>query len=257
MLGAIIGDIIGSTYEFNPIRTKDFELFPHGSSFTDDTVLTIATADALLHGKFYADVYKEYPKKYPNRGYGHRFFNWVHSNSSKPYNSLGNGSAMRISPIGWAFENLNDVLIEATKSAEVTHNHPEGIKGAKAVASAIFLARNGKDKSEIRNYLESEFGYNLSHSIDKTREQASWDETCIRSVPEAIICFLESESFEDAIRNAISLGADADTQACIAGAIAEAYYGGIPKHLKDKVVEMLDDNLYKMTQKFTGKFILK
>ena len=192
MLGAIIGDIVGSTYEFNGVKNKDFELFPLGSNFTDDTVLTIATADAILNSKFYLDVYRHYPRNYPGRGYGGRFSGWYKGNDIKPYNSFGNGSAMRVAPVGWAFENMDDVLSEAKRCAEVTHNHPEGIKGAQAIAAAIFLARTGKKKEEIKDNLEKRFKYDLSRSVNQVREQATWDETCIRSVPEAIICFLDS-----------------------------------------------------------------
>lgn len=255
MLGAIIGDIIGSKYEFNGVKTKDFELFLDGSTFTDDTVLTIATADAILNNKSYFEVYKNYPKMYPNRGYGTYFYRWFNENEASPYNSFGNGSAMRVSPIGWAFNTLSEVLEEAKKSAEVTHSHPEGIKGAQAVASAIFLARIGKSKKEIEEYIKYNFGYNLDRSVDEIRDTAVFDETCKVSVPEAIICFLESKSFEDAIRNAVSLGADADTQACIAGSIAEAYYKEIPKEFKDKTKELLNDKkIIAIIRKFREKF---
>ncbi len=255
MLGAIIGDIIGSKYEFNGVKTKDFELFLDGSTFTDDTVLTIATADAILNNKSYFEVYKNYPKMYPNRGYGTYFYRWFNENEASPYNSFGNGSAMRVSPIGWAFNTLSEVLEEAKKSAEVTHSHPEGIKGAQAVASAIFLARIGKSKKEIEEYIKYNFGYNLDRSVDEIRDTADFDDTCKVSVPEAIICFLESKSFEDAIRNAVSLGADADTQACIAGSIAEAYYKEIPKEFKDKTKELLNDKkIIAIIRKFREKF---
>jgi len=257
MLGAIIGDIIGSTYEFDKVKTKDFDLFESEADFTDDTVLTVATADAILNNKTYLDVYKTYPKKYPNRGYGGSFYNWVENKKSEPYESFGNGSAMRVAPIGWAFDTLEQVLEEAKKSAEVTHNHPEGIKGAQAVASAVFLARNGFSKEEIEKYLETEFGYDLYRFIDEVRLTTAGDSSCMKSVPEAIICFLESNSFEDAIRNAVSLGGDADTQACIAGAIAEAFYKEIPKEFKRKASTLLDKDLIATVKQFREKFNIK
>lgn len=254
MLGAIIGDIIGSTYEFDGVKTKDFELFPEGSTFTDDTVLTVATADAILNNKTYEEVYREYPKNFPQRGYGDRFSDWTKNRRVGPYNSFGNGSAMRVGPIGWAFGTLEEVLEEAKKSAEVTHNHPEGIKGAQAVASAVFLARQGKSKKEIKEYIEETFGYNVSQSVDEIREDAVFDETCMVSVPQAIICFLDSSSFEDAVRNAVSLGGDADTQACIAGGIAEAYYKEIPQVVRDEAIGKLDPRLKEVVEEFCVKY---
>lgn len=254
MLGAIIGDIIGSTREHHRIKTKDFELFENGCDFTDDTVLTIATADAILNNKNYGDAYKDYSLRFPNRGYGGSFYKWMLDITSGPYNSFGNGSAMRVSPIGWAFDTLKKVLDEAKKSAEVTHNHPEGIKGGQAVASAVFLARTGSSKDKIRDYLQSTFQYDLDRPVDEVRLRCTGDCSCMKSVPEAIICFLESTSFEDAIRNAISLGGDADTQACIAGSIAEAYYKVIPKEIKDRSIYLLDDNLKSKLYEFNTKF---
>ena len=239
MLGVIIGDIVGSTREHHRIKTKDFELFPDGSNFTDDTVLTIATADAILNNKSYAEVYKDYALRYPNRGYGGSFYKWMLDINSGPYNSFGNGSAMRVSPVGWSFDTLEKVLEEAKRSAEVTHNHPEGIKGAQAVAVAVFLARTDSSKEKIKDYLESTFQYDLSRSVDEIRLRCTGDCSCMKSVPEAIICFLNSESFEDAVRNAVSLGGDADTQACIAGSIAEAFYGDIPEEIKAKAISYL------------------
>jgi ADP-ribosylglycohydrolase len=253
MLGAIIGDIIGSTREFNGIKTKDFELFPIDSTFTDDSVLTFATAHAILNKKPFDKTYKDYYFKYPDRGFGGMFVQWTFMKDYKPYNSFGNGSAMRVSPVGWIFDNLEDTLDLAKRSAEVTHNHPEGIKGAQAVASAIFLARNKKSKEEIRQYLEQEFDYDLSLTIDEIRNTSFFNETCMISVPEAIIAFLDSDSFEDAIRNAISLGADADTQACIAGSIAEAFYD-IPSDLKDMAMSYLNDDFIETLNEF-NKFI--
>jgi len=250
MLGAIIGDIIGSTREFKGIKTKDFELFPKGSDFTDDTVLTIATADAILNNKTYTEVYKQYPRDYPEENYGGFFYRWAFGRSEEPGKSFGNGSAMRVSPIGWAFGTLEETLEEAKKSAEVTHGHPEGIKGAQAVASAIYLARTGKSKEDIKKYIETTFDYYLDRSVDEVRETAVFDATCQTSVPEAIICFLDSNSFEDAIRDAISLGGDADTQACITGAIAEAYYKNIPKDMWQKAIRVLPKKLKEIMDQF-------
>jgi ADP-ribosylglycohydrolase len=255
MLGAIIGDIVGSTREHHRIKTKDFDLFEPGCDFTDDTVLTIATADAILNNKGYAEVYKDYSLKFPNRGYGGSFYKWMLDLTSGPYNSFGNGSAMRVSPVGWAFNTLEKVLEEAKKSAEVTHNHPEGIKGAQAVAVAVFLARTGSSKDKIKDYLQSTFQYDLNRSVNEIRLRCTGDCSCMKSVPEAIICFLDSESFEDAIRNAISLGGDADTQACIAGSIAEAFYKDIPEDITSKVLAYLNTDFKDLLFDFKKKFI--
>ena len=234
MLGAIIGDIAGSTREFEEDKSHPNELFPHGSHITDDTILTLATAEAILRrneGISYAAMYYEYAVRYQGHqySYGDRFLRWVKQsrpgNLAPAYNSFGNGSAMRVAPIGWFFQSLDEVRAEARLSALPTHNHPEGIKGAEAVASAIFLARTGKTKDEIREYLEKEFEYQLSRNYEDVRDNAYFLETCPQSVEEAIVAFLASDSFEDAIYKAIALGGDADTQACIAGAIAEAFYG--------------------------------
>jgi ADP-ribosylglycohydrolase len=255
MLGAIVGDIIGSAYEFNRIKTRDFELFTPETMYTDDTVLTVAVADHLLNNKGYINVYKEYPRKYVRRRYGQRFYVWANINEAVPYNSLGNGSAMRVSPIGWAFDTLEETLIKAKESAEPTHNHPEGVKGAQAVASAIYLARIGNTKDEIQQYIESNFGYTLDESVDDIRNKAYFDETCPVSVPQAISCFLQSDSYEDAVRNAVSLGADADTQAAIAGSIAEAFYKEIPESLISKSRELLHIDLWNIIDKFHSKYI--
>ena len=255
MLGAIAGDIIGSVFEWNNNRSKDFPLFSSGSDFTDDTVMTIATADVLLHHGDYAKAYKKFGRLYPGRGYGGRFAWWLGSESYEPYNSFGNGSAMRVSPVGVAFDTLEKVLEEAKKSAEVTHNHPEGIKGAQATAAAIFLARTGKRKEDIKTYIEKEFQYDLSRRLDDIRPTYEFNGTCQGSVPEAIIAFLESEDFEDAIRNAISIGGDSDTIACIAGGIAEAYYGGVPGEIKERVMEILDERMRGIVEEFRSKVL--
>ncbi len=231
MLGAVAGDIIGSVYEFNNTHRYDFELFTPRSTFTDDTVLTVAVADCILHGKDYARTIWEYGNRYPDRGYGGRFPNWLDSKDLKPYNSFGNGSAMRVSPVGFAFDTLEETLAEARRSAEVTHNHPEGIKGAQAVAAAIFLARRGESKGYIREYITDTFGYDLNRTLDEIRPNYTFDETCQGSVPEAIIAFLESNDYEDAIRKAVTLGGDSDTIACITGGIAQAHYGGVPEYI--------------------------
>lgn len=225
MLGAITGDIIGSTHEYdNRIKTKDFELFPEGSTFTDDTVLTVAVADSLLNNIPYPKSFYKWVSKYPNRGYGQRFFQWVISKDKKPYGSKGNGAAMRVSPIGWLFDTEEEVLEEAKRSAEVTHNSKEGVESAQAVAIAIFMARMGKSKKEIKEYITDKFNYDLDKKLDDIRDSYEHSMKAIDSVPEAIICFLESDSFEDAIRNAVSLGGDADTMACITGSIAHAFF---------------------------------
>jgi ADP-ribosylglycohydrolase len=254
MLGAIIGDIIGSSYEFEGIKTTDFQLFTSASRFTDDTVMTVAVADCILHDLEYAKTFKEYGRRYPNAGYGGRFGSWLQSPDSKPYNSYGNGSAMRVSPVGFAFDTLDDVLREAERSASTTHNHPEGIKGAQAIASAIFLARTGKGKNEIREFIEKRFGYGLGCTLDEIRPDYRFDETCQGSVPEAIIAFLESNDYEDAIRKAISLGGDADTLACMAGGIAEAFYKKISPNITRRAKKILDKELLAIMDEFIGRF---
>lgn len=255
MLGAIAGDIIGSSYEWDPVKFKDFILFSEDSDFTDDTVLTIATADALLHRKSYLEVYKEYPSKFYNRGYGDHFVRWASSRSNEPYNSFGNGSAMRISPIGWFFNEIDEVLEEAKKSSEITHDHPGGIKGAQSVALAILLARKGYDKGLIKFELENRFGYNLDRTLEEIRPTYKFDVTCQGSVPESIIAFLESTDYEDAVRNAVSLGGDSDTQACIAGSIAEAYFKKIPDFIIEETRKRLVPDLIYILDKFKFKIL--
>lgn len=251
VLGAIVGDVIGSVYEWNNVKTTDFTLFNRDTTFTDDSVLTIATMKALLDKKHCVNTYQEFGRNYPNRGYGDRFIWWLMETTPKPYDSWGNGSAMRVSPIGWAFDNLEDVLHEAKKSAEVSHNHPEGIKGAQAVAAAVFLARNGKSKNEIRAYISTNFGYDLKRTLDEIRPNYNFDVSCQGSVPEAIIAFLESTDFENSIRLAISIGGDSDTIACITGAIAEAYYKEIPNYIIDKVLELLPEEFTNIIKEFS------
>jgi ADP-ribosylglycohydrolase len=256
MLGAIVGDIVGSIYEFNNHRSKDFPLFSDGCEFTDDTVLTVAVADCILGDSDYAQYIKQYAREYPTvkGGYGGRFASWIKSESMEPYNSWGNGSAMRVSAIGFAFNTLPSVLAEAKKSAEVTHNHPEGIKGAQATAVAILLARKKKSKEEIKEQIINSFGYDLQRTLDEIRPIYQFNESCQETVPEAIIAFLESNDFEDAIRNAISLGGDSDTLTCITGGIAEAFYGGVPKNIAKKALSYLDDDIREVVEEFRERY---
>lgn len=254
ILGAIIGDIIGSVFEWHNVKTTDFELFCERTEFTDDSVLTIATMDSILNGIDYTTAYQTYSKKFPNRGYGGFFRSWIHSGNPKPYNSYGNGSAMRVSPVGWAYDTLDEVLIQARRSAEVTHNHPEGIKGAQVTAAAVFLARNGSTKADIQNYIQETFEYDLERRIDDIRPVYRFNETCQETVPEAIIAFLESEDYESAIRLAVSIGGDSDTVACITGGIAEAYYKEIPEWIVDKALRLLPADLIKLIEEFSMKY---
>ncbi len=243
MIGAIAGDIIGSVYEFNNIKTKAFPLFSPLSRFTDDTVLTVAVADAIISGLPYLDSIRRFGRAYPDAGYGKAFKEWLFAEKVKPYNSWGNGSAMRVSPVGFAFNTIDEVLKEARLTAEITHNHPEGIKGAEAAALAIYLARKGADRDIIKKEIHDRTGYNLDRSVDDIRVNYTYDISCQGTVPEAIICFLESCSYEDAIRNAISIGGDSDTLACITGGIAEAFYGPVPDDILKKVKEILPPEL--------------
>jgi ADP-ribosylglycohydrolase len=237
MFGAIAGDVIGSVYEWHNTKSTRFPLFGPGTRFTDDTVLTVAVADSILTDTPYVENLKQYYHLYPNAGYGGRFGMWARSRSSEPYNSWGNGSAMRVSPVGFAFDTVEEVLREAKASAEVTHNHPEGIKGAQATAAAVFLARTGSAKEEIRDYVRETFGYPLDTPLDVIRPGYVFDVSCQGSVPVAITAFLESEGWEDAVRKAISVGGDSDTLACITGGIAQAFYGGVPAEIGKRVLE--------------------
>ena len=254
MLGAIAGDIAGSIYENLRTKRKDVKLFGRLATFTDDTVLTVAVADAILGDGDYARTLKSYARRHPLRGYGPRFVAWMVKPGYRPYNSFGNGSAMRVSPVGFAFDSEQQVLQEARRSAECTHNHPEGIKGAQATALAVYLARTGTDKETLRRRIQEEFQYDLSRTIDEIRPGYSFDVTCQGSVPEAIIAFLDSSSFEDALRNAISLGGDSDTQACIAGGIAEAYYKDIPLEILRQVRKRLSRDLWEKTLQFYQRY---
>ncbi len=254
MLGAIAGDIIGSVYEHRNIKTTDFPLFSTDSCFTDDTVLTVAIADSLLTGSGYADKLKEYFRLYPGAGYGLHFMLWASSDQVEPYNSWGNGSAMRVSPVGLAFDSMEEVLLQAARTAEVTHNHPEGIKGAQATAAAVFMARTGGSKKVIRHFIEHRFAYDLSEPLDSIRESYTFDISCQGSVPQAIIAFLESEGYEDAVRKAVSIGGDSDTIACIAGGIAQAFYKGVPDEIETIVKAILDERLNRVVAEFGEEF---
>lgn len=254
MLGSIIGDIVGSIYEFNNIKTKEFELFSMDGGYTDDSVLTIATADWLLHGGSPAISYEKWGNAYPCPigGYGTGFKNWLcrtRSGDYSPYNSCGNGSAMRVGPVGWSFNTKDDVLAAAKKSAECTHNHPEGIKGAQAAALCIFMARHNISKEEIRSTIAQKFGYDLNFTCDSIRDTYGWGATCQDTVPQAIVAFLDGQDFEDSIRNAISIGGDSDTLACITGSIAEAFYG-IPTAIREQAWAYLDTNMQNIVTEF-------
>lgn len=254
MIGAIAGDIIGSVYEHNNIKTKDFPLFSPQSRFTDDTVLTVAIASAILAGSPYLDPILELARRHSHAGYGRTFREWLRSEDNRPYNSWGNGSAMRVSPIGFAFSDRDEVLRQARLSAEVTHNHPEGVKGAQATALAVYLARTRRDKTVIKDEIARRFGYDLDRTLDSIRLSYTFDVSCQGSVPEAIIAFLESNSYEDAIRNAVSIGGDSDTLACIAGGIAEAYYGEVPPPITRAVHETLTGDLWPVVEAFYARF---
>ena len=250
MIGAIAGDIIGSVYEARPIRSKRFPLFDSRCTFTDDSVLTIAVASAILTKRSYRDTILEIGRRYPHAGYGGSFNHWLLSDDPQPYNSWGNGAAMRVSPVGFAFNTIDEVLEQARLTALISHNHPEGIKGAQAAALAVFLARTGQSKDDIRERIGRRFGYDLQRSVEAIRPGYGFRISCQETVPEAIVAFLDSVSYEDALRNAISLGGDSDTLACITGGIAEAYYGEVPEHIRDKVQRILPAFLWKITEVF-------
>lgn len=251
MIGAIIGDIVGSRFEFDNIKTKNFELFDSECDFTDDTVMTLAVAKSFVGYDFKNDIesFKNHLVKnmhnigceYPNCGYGGRFLDWIIHKHTIPYYSCGNGSAMRVSSVGWVAKSLIEAEELAKTTAEVTHNHPEGIKGAQAVAGAIFLAKIGKDKLDIREYIKNNY-YNLDFTLNDIRSTYDYEIICQKSVPQALEAFFESKNFEDAIRNAISIGGDSDTIAAITGSIAEAYYG-IGDDIKETALSFLDDYL--------------
>ena len=243
IIGTIAGDIIGSTHEFHPIKTKDFNLFNKYSIFTDDTVMTLAIAKWLCEDKDSKEVLircvKDFGNRYPNAGYGGMFKNWLSQESPESYGSWANGSAMRVSPCAWVAESLEESQRLAELSAIITHDHPEGVKGALATSDAIYLARVGASKDEIREHVEVRYEYDLNRTVDEIRPSYSFDVSCAGSVPESIICFLDAKDFEDTIRNAVSLGGDADTQAAIAGSIAAAYWD-VPKNIAYKSIHRLD-----------------
>jgi ADP-ribosylglycohydrolase len=254
MLGAITGDIIGSIYERKNIKTTEFELFSPRCCFTDDSVLTIALADVILNDRNYADVMREYYRRYPKAGYGGMFHQWAKHPNAEAYNSWGNGAAMRISPVGYAFDTLEEVLKKAVKYTEITHNHPEGIKGACATASAIFLARTGHCKQDIKNYIVTNFGYDLERTCDDIRPTYRFNASSQGTVPEAIVAFLDATDFEHAIRLAVSLGGDCDTLTCITGGIAQAFYGGVPSEIAEKSLSILDEQLRAVMVEFMNKY---
>ena len=254
MIGAIAGDIIGSVYEHRYIKTKDFPLFDPHCTFTDDTVLTVAIAEAILSDKPYVGSVRRFGRNYPRAGYGASFIRWLHTPDAGPYNSWGNGAAMRVSPVGFAFTTEDEVLAQAKATAEITHNHPEGIKGAQATALAVFLARTGRDKEAIRSRIVHTFEYDLDRTVADIRPLYSFDISCQGTVPEALVAFLDSESYEDAVRNAVSLGGDSDTLACITGGIAEAYYHDIPEGVLAKVKELLTPELWAVTSDFCAQY---
>jgi ADP-ribosylglycohydrolase len=255
MLGSIIGDIAGSTYEFAGNKDSSVPLFPRGSCFTDDTVMLVATADALMKGRDFRAAYRSYGARFPAPmgGYGSRFRVWLGSENSAPYGSWGNGAAMRVAPVGWACKSLEETTRCAEESAAVTHNHPEGIKGATATAGAIWLARTGASKADIRSWVVSNFGYDLDRTCDEIRPTYEFNETAAGTVPEAIVAFLESRDFEHAIRLAISLGGDADTLACITGGIAQAHYREIPDQMVQKAQDLLDASLLEVVRQFARR----
>lgn len=261
MLGAIFGDIVGSSYEFNNTHDYNFQLLTKESCLTDDSVMTLAVAKAMITtlGKSDSEIrealidsMKELGKRYPDAGYGGRFYGWVLGDDRRPYNSFGNGSAMRVSSVGWLYGTLEETLHAAELSAEVTHNHPEGIKGAKATAAAIFMARTGSTKDEIRTYIEHNFGYDLEKTMDDIVSNGHGDEICQVSVPQALVCFLLSDSYIDTIRKAVSIGGDSDTVACIAGSVAEAFYG-FDEEYRSVVFEKTDDYQKKIIDLFINK----
>jgi ADP-ribosylglycohydrolase len=254
MLGAIIGDVVGSVFEGSGSKIKQFPLLTPKNTYTDDTVLTVAVASAILDQSDYAECIRKFARHHPGRGYGGYFQRWLYDDSLGPYRSWGNGSAMRVCPVGWAFDSAEEVLSEAKRSANVTHNHLEGIPDAQAVALSVYLARCGVGKIAIRKEITSHFGYDLTRTVDEIRSVYSFDVSCQGSVPESIICFLDSDDFESFVRLAISLGGDADTMACIAGGISEAYYGSVAKSTEQRVRELLPPDLLEVVDRFRARY---
>lgn len=260
MLGAVIGDIVGSRFEWNNIKTKDFEFFSESCFATDDSIMSLAVAQAILNcnGKYdklsdeTVKSMQEIGRPYPDCGYGGSFFSWIYSDDPKPYNSFGNGAAMRVSACGFAADSLEEVIDLSYKVTAVTHNHPEGIKGAEAAAVSLFWARRGKSIEEIKEYVNKNY-YPMNFTLDEIRDTYRFNEICQNTVPQALMAFFESISFEDAIRNAISIGGDSDTLAAITGGIAEAYYG-IPECIRNEAITFLDDRQYLILKAFEDKF---
>ena len=256
MLGAIIGDIVGSRFEWNNIKQKDFELFTPDCTATDDSIMTLAIAQAVMDSRTdggdlsqtAAQAMQRIGRPYPNSGYGGRFWSWIYSDNPRPYNSFGNGAAMRVSACGFVAHSLEEALNMAKAVTVVTHDHPEGIKGAQAVAAAIWLARSGRTMQEIKEFIDWEY-YPMNFSLDEIRPRYVFNETCQQTVPQALIAFFESTSFEDAIRNAISIGGDSDTLAAITGSVAEAFYG-VPQELGDRAKAFLDEPLRPILEQF-------
>jgi ADP-ribosylglycohydrolase len=258
MLGAIVGDVCGSAYEWDNLKTdrlSEIDLCQPACRFTDDTAMTVAVAEACLGDGDYVSAFKKWGRRYPDAGYGGRFHHWLFSESCEPYNSYGNGSAMRVSPISWLFNSLEKTLAEAKRSAEVTHNHPEGIKGAQATAAAIFWARTGHSRDAIREGISREFHYPLNNSTEHSRPGYTFDVSCQGSVPEAITCFLESTDFTHALRLAISLGGDSDTIACMTGGIAEAFYQTVPENLASFAKARLSPEMLETLEHFESRRI--
>ena len=255
MLGALVGDITGSVYEFQNVKSKDFELFTPWNNFTDDSIMTLAVAKWLMEDKTHSQYHlircmQELGKKYPDAGYGTRFDWWLTQDNPQPYNSWGNGSGMRVSPVGLYAKTLDEALALAAVTASVSHNHPEGVKGAQAIAASVFLCKEGKTKQEIKEYVEETFGYDLNRTIAEIRPYYDFDVSCQGSVPEAIIAFLEGNSFEEVIRLSISIGGDSDTIACMAGAIAACMYP-IPEEMIEKCNTILIDDLREISEQFS------
>jgi ADP-ribosylglycohydrolase len=254
MLGAIAGDIIGSVYEGSSPGFKEFVLFSSRATFTDDTVLTVAVGSALLHGRDYESELLDWGRRYPSAGYGYRFSNWLADPQRSPRGSFGNGSAMRVSPIGWAVADLEEVVVQARASAIPSHDHPEGIRGAQAVAAAVHAARHGATKARIAEVIAG-YGYDCTLTLEQQRERGWVGVTCRETVPAAAVAFLAATDFEDAVRIAVSLGGDTDTTACITGAIAEAYYGGVPPAIEQTVRDHLDATLLEVVDRFRARFV--
>jgi ADP-ribosylglycohydrolase len=255
VLGAILGDIVGSVYEGRGLKRADFPLFGPGCTFTDDTVLTVATADAILNARAYRECYRAYGRRYPAAGYGGAFREWMWRDDDAAYGSWANGSAMRVSPVGWAAASEDEALAEAARSSSATHDHADAVAGAQAVALGVFLARGGASREDIRLALSARFGYDLGRRLDDVRRTHTFDVSARGSVPEAVIAFLESDGVEDAVRQAVSLGGDADTQAAIAGALAEAFHGGLPAPLEAEVFARLPPELAAVVLAFRDRYL--